>query len=129
MRWLAADTRLRDAEETPVDDADVDRQTDARAHVRSTEAVLREVPEVAVSRSRAPQAPCVIAEYCRTHGFIHGAEAEELRERFEKMLADGWISKREIRRILDDVDARDSTAFLEKVTAVASPPAPEGEKP
>lgn len=58
---------------------------------------------------------CVIGEYCRLHQFVHGAEAEELRERFEK-LANGDrrnCKRSEVRHILDDVDARDSCALVE----------------
>jgi hypothetical protein len=59
--------------------------------------------------------PCIIGQSCARHGFIHGAEAEELREEFEKLAATyrgdepaGWIQE-----VLDKVDARDSLAFLE----------------
>jgi hypothetical protein len=51
---------------------------------------------------------------CVQHGFVHGAEAEELREELEKFaetdeIGDGnWA-----RIILDKVDARDSLAFVE----------------
>jgi hypothetical protein len=51
--------------------------------------------------------PCIIGEYCHRHGFIHGAEAEELRERLEA------LKKPSVQRILDDVDARDSCAYVE----------------
>jgi hypothetical protein len=65
---------------------------------------------------------CVLGEYCRAHGFIHGAEAEELRDRIEKCLDSFSIGDRRghaamlsanIRRMLDDVDARDSLAYRE----------------
>jgi hypothetical protein len=56
--------------------------------------------------------PCRIGVYCRSHGFIHGAEAEELRERLEDLLrTDGADRSDGIRRILDTVDARDSLAW------------------
>lgn len=29
---------------------------------------------------------CVIGEYCHRHQFVHGAEAEELRERLEQVI-------------------------------------------
>lgn len=59
------------------------------------------------------RAVCVIGEYCRRHMFVHGAEAEELRSRLERI---GDLPS-EVRRILDDVDARDSLAWLEHRTA------------
>ena len=55
---------------------------------------------------------CVIGEYCSLHRFIHGGEAEELRERLAAL-----HSKR-VNAILEDVDARDSCAFLESGAAV-----------
>lgn len=60
--------------------------------------------------------PCVIGKRCERHDFIHGAEAEELREHLEKFAEtneDGegnWA-----RQILDKVDARDSAAYVEIV--------------
>jgi hypothetical protein len=51
---------------------------------------------------------CVIGDYCREHGFIHGAEAEELRERLSK------LNNAKVNAVLDDVDARDSCAYLER---------------
>lgn len=60
---------------------------------------------------------CVIGVYCRRHGFIHGAEAEELRSRVERLLSnnqiDSSVDGRELQAILDEVDARDSLAWLE----------------
>lgn len=54
---------------------------------------------------------CIIGEYCHRHGFIHGAEAEELRSRLESLpeLPDA------VRRVLEDVDARDSLAWREVI--------------
>lgn len=64
----------------------------------------------------APPAPkCLIGEYCHLHGFIHGIEAEELRARFEQLAADQntpGFQRSRVRAILDDVDARDSAAFV-----------------
>lgn len=72
----------------------------------------------------APPAPkkCVIGEYCHTHGWIHGQEAEQLREGVEKILdevdhevevADAANElDRRLRVMLDAVDARDSAAFV-----------------
>ena len=51
---------------------------------------------------------CVIGRYCERHDFIHGAEAEELREKLEK-LSDEF----HIQGLLESVDARDSTAWSE----------------
>lgn len=52
---------------------------------------------------------------CPVHaGQIHGKEAEELRRGFER-IADGdrACSRKEVQKVLDRVDARDSLAFLE----------------
>lgn len=54
-------------------------------------------------------APCVIGEPCHRHGFVHGAEAEELRQRLEV------LKSAKVLRILDDVDARDSLAYAEAI--------------
>lgn len=79
---------------------------------------------------------CIIGEYCRRHGFIHGAEAEELRSRIEKILAGiDWEGRqdvatiaeagteldRQIRVMLDEVDARDSAAYLSTRTDGEAP--------
>ncbi len=64
-------------------------------------------------------AKCVIGEYCRKHGFIHGGEAEELRQRLEALLERGSFSGSEVRYILDDVDARDAAAVLEAAAPAA----------
>lgn len=58
----------------------------------------------------------VFKRYCSEHGFVHGAEAEELRHGIEKILSDACDEddfRRELRRLLEQVDARDSVAFLE----------------
>lgn len=64
----------------------------------------------------------VYAGYCSEHGFTHGAEAEELREGIERLIADAAsnpddgvrrVSTRDLQRLLDEVDARDSLAFSE----------------
>ena len=55
------------------------------------------------------QPKCVIGEYCKKHGFIHGAEAEELRDK----LKDIAHRDADVRAVLDNVDARDSVAWLE----------------
>lgn len=80
----------------------------------------------------APPAQCVIGEYCHTHGFSHGAEAEELRERFETLAADEntpSFQRRRVRRILDDVDARDSAAFVSTTEGMKPRPSARGEAP
>jgi hypothetical protein len=70
----------------------------------------------------APKARrCIVGVYCRRHGFIHGAEAEELRERLE---AEAAADSALVRRILDEVDARDSLAYLEAIGD--QPPAASG---
>lgn len=83
---------------------------------------LRAAASGAGAAVRPPREPCVIGEYCPKHGFIHGAEAEELRERFEELAEDAdtpSFQRRLVRKILDNVDARDSAARLEKPTAAA----------
>lgn len=50
---------------------------------------------------------CVIGAFCPRHGWVHGAEAEELRERL------GALGIPAVDRVLDEVDARDSLAYLE----------------
>lgn len=67
----------------------------------------------------ASHPPCIIGIYCHRHSFVHGAEAEELRENLQR------LNKRSVNAILDDVDARDSLAFLEAVgSRLVTPPAP-----
>jgi len=62
-----------------------------------------------------PTPDCVIGVYCQRHGFIHGQEAEELRERLEE------LGNKAVNRVLDEVDARDSLAYLE-ATNEPTPP-------
>jgi hypothetical protein len=53
---------------------------------------------------------------CVKHGFFHGAEANELREGIERLLAresTGKELRRDLQELLDRVDARDSLARLE----------------
>lgn len=65
------------------------------------------------------RALCVIGRFCSHHGFIHGAEAEELRSKLERELADSasdgdrMVSVSYLRFLLDNIDARDSLAYLE----------------
>jgi hypothetical protein len=73
---------------------------------------VRPDPPPAPPRTRADgDDRCVIGEYCRTHQFVHGAEAEELRQRLEAL--DDPI----VTAILDDVDARDSLAWIQRAKA------------
>ena len=58
----------------------------------------------------------VYSEPCPEHGFIHGAEASELREGIEELLSkklDRPGMRTALRALLDRVDARDSLARLE----------------
>lgn len=61
--------------------------------------------------------PCTVySHFCDEHGFVHGAEAEELRKGVENLMRDfdcdrGFQS--ELQRLLDRVVARDSLAYLE----------------
>lgn len=70
---------------------------------------------------------CVVGLPCDRHGgAVHGREAEELRRGIERILRNFDLSEcvdpprveqamlRELHRLLDEVDARDSVAFLEK---------------
>jgi len=63
---------------------------------------------------------CAMGLLCPDHGFVHGAEAEELRERLEAVVRLGKDAASEpddverwAERILGEVDARDSLAFRE----------------
>jgi hypothetical protein len=75
---------------------------------------------------------CVIGLPCKRHGgVVHGREAEELREGIEKILEEYGATpadvpyehedyedlRRALRRLLDDVDARDSLVLLEAAEA------------
>lgn len=61
---------------------------------------------------------CRMGVYCSEHNFIHGAEAEDLRERIEKLVYDASKSDRnvgawELQGLLDECDARDSLVYRE----------------
>lgn len=62
---------------------------------------------------------CRMGRYCSIHNFVHGAEAEELREKIKKLLVtpfdetDAYYVLDRINSILDEVDARDSLAWAE----------------
>ncbi len=78
----------------------------------------------AAKKNESPR--CTIRKFgCAVHGFIHGSEAEELREGIEKIVRhysdasfdnDADLMLEELRRLLEEVDARDSVAFLEAKT-------------
>lgn len=67
----------------------------------------------------------VYRQYCMTHDFVHGAEAEELRSGIEKLIEksseeyfehgveEPMVSVTALQRLLDRVNARDSLAWLE----------------
>jgi len=80
---------------------------------------LRLAIEALRSRKPNPNGCPVYREACFDHGFVHGAEAEELREGIEKVLAthnypdDAHSLRCELQAILDRVDARDSLAYRE----------------
>lgn len=63
--------------------------------------------------SEAKRSLCVLGEYCHLHNFIHGAEAEELRKRIEGLINNDGVTVEDLQRVLDEVDARDSVAYLE----------------
>lgn len=59
--------------------------------------------------------PCLVYKTpCLDHGFIHGAEAEELREGLEAMISAGdGATTEDLQQLLESVDARDSVAYRE----------------
>jgi hypothetical protein len=65
--------------------------------------------------ARIEREPCKLyAGYCRGHGFVHGAEAEELRAGIEELIErDKKVKPKELQRLLDSIDARDSLAYRE----------------
>ena len=84
----------------------------------------RNIHGVLVKEKRKKKLKCTVyKDFCMEHNFVHGAEAEELREGIEKIRGsiarnydDDFILMTVLRQ-LDDlverVDARDSLAFLE----------------
>jgi hypothetical protein len=60
----------------------------------------------------------VYKDGCEEHGFVHGAEAEELRAGIERLVAKYKRSIPLLRLVdlLDSVDARDSLAYRERRT-------------
>ncbi len=73
---------------------------------------------------RDEQACPVHSDPCPVHGYVHGAEAEELRAGIDGLIAtrvlgggaeeELEIMRSDLIRLLDKVEARDSLAFLEK---------------
>ena len=68
--------------------------------------------------------PCTMSGgTCPRHSFVHGAEAEELREGLDGLIHDGdddmynarepVVGVSELEKLLERVDARDSLAYLE----------------
>jgi len=74
---------------------------------------LRLAIEALRSRKPNPNGCPVYREACFDHGFVHGAEAEELREGIEKVLGRHTVTHEGLMRLLDRVDARDSLAYRE----------------
>ena len=73
------------------------------------------LPSSTVPATASTDRLCVIGEYCREHRFVHGAEAEELREHIEAFINERpRASIRDLQAVLDDVDARDSCAFQDR---------------
>lgn len=61
---------------------------------------------------------CRMGIFCSKHNFIHGAEAADLRERLEKLIAECAhatvpIQPEDLQRLLEGCDARDSVAYDE----------------
>ncbi len=78
-----------------------------------------------MASSKTAKCP-VTSKECSIHGYVHGQEAEELRHGIEDFISSidgnstGYCGDELIGRlqhILDNIDARDSLAFLE--TAVS----------
>lgn len=78
-------------------------RNDAEEWSRRHEALIKE-------RDEALEMGCA-----RHAGQVHGAEAEELRRGIETIVknADGEVLRSKLKRLLDEVDARDSLAHLE----------------
>lgn len=75
---------------------------------------IAELEDQALASSNASPSPCAMGKYCSKHEFTHGAEAEELREKLAVLCARlEKIPSPRIGALLDEVDARDSLAYLE----------------
>ena len=95
------------------------REAAALLNARSAFSTLARRFEAALASPARAEPKCVIGEYCSRHGFIHGAEAEELRQRL------GALRKAAVDAVLDNVDARDSLAWCEFLDAAQRTPAVE----
>lgn len=67
--------------------------------------------EAMESRALAAEGNCRVGVRCQRHGFIHGAEAEELRTKLEALRSS------RVDAILEEVDARDALAYVEHTAA------------
>lgn len=79
-------------------------------------AALSHAVDAAFEAGKAERTPCPVANVpCAVHGYIHGKEAEELRTSIEQLLAENEdrVSRHDLWDLLDNVDARDSLAFVE----------------
>ena len=88
------------------------------AHLHPEALVAMAVEALGPERVRElafPRRCPVFATPCPEHGFVHGAEAEELRAGLESLIAhsDKKVRAAELQALLDRVDARDSLARLE----------------
>lgn len=87
------------------------------AHLEAV-AVVREMTDMGVGRESGGSCP-LRGVPCPEHGFVHGAEAEELRKGIEQVLLDhrddtyACDTFGSLRDLLERVDARDSLAFCE----------------
>jgi len=90
-----------------------------------SDVALIAIPSLIAEVRRSAAGQCVVGVPCDRHGrAIHGREAEELRSGIEQILrqyeqhADSDFEynslRRSLRALLDEVDARDSLAYLEK---------------
>lgn len=94
---------------------------------------LRRIAAMLRQAAAEEQGKCAMGVYCREHNFIHGGEAEELRERIEKAIDDARVYNEDgdsvasdvLQSILDDVDARDSVTVAATPTDPPPPPVAE----
>lgn len=123
-------------------DAELIRETDARiAAARDhLDILINNLPPVAncdarviarralsaldANHSESPNSSqaCVFGVYCSRHDFIHGAEADELREKLAR------TRNTVVLRVLESVDARDSLAWREHRKAEEAAAQPEAGK-
>lgn len=72
--------------------------------------ILDELQSLSQSSVETERTQCEMGVRCPEHDFIHGAEAEELRQRLEALITEAQKQDRnigpwELQRILDDVGA------------------------